>query len=1336
MHRPPAVETGVDAIADRLAAMVRTAVCIGPASFGAPAAEGAPGGWPALERVTERIADLADAFGRLGYACTTLDGEHTAAELGAAVRAAMADAQPSDVLVVHVFSHGEVTATGALHVIGADGVRHELTDVGRWLQNVVDAERAPMTLFLLDICYAGSAARLDWLTRVGDADARAWVIAACAPNELAYGGRFTDAVTGVLRDLAEQRLDIDESYRNAPITTIAQQIRRDVTRRAADADGLAQRVTASLVDISSPPPDLPFFPNPRFDPDPRRQVRTRVDAAVMPFLEDVDEALDAAHFVGRAAGQGSLTGGRLAGCFSGRGQQVKELAPWLNLQDRVGLRVVTGSPGVGKSALIGVLVCAAHPQLRESTAVVWDHLKQRPYRNDTLAAVHARERTPAQVVASIAGQLGLATGGDPAALIEAVTAMPTPPVIVVDALDEAIDGRAVMERLLLPLTEVERPDGESVRVLVGMRPWDEFRPLREAAVRAGGLHDLDEVDAEQLRDDLEEYVGRLMRADTRWKRREYVGARAALAREVAESLTAKTADREWGAFLVAGLFTYHVLNTYAEPVRDVEAALALGATVPRTLPDLLELDLGTRTEQPWISPVLTALAHAKGEGMPAETLGSVAAALGDGGRPAKQDVLDALAAVAFYLRHSAEVDGTTRYRLFHQGLADHLRSAADTGRVLDGLLASVDSASGRRWELAEPYLLRHIAAHAREAGRIDELVTDAGFLVSADPRAVLPEFGTGDATSTTIAAYRLAAGGSFVTDDRRQRRQTLTLAAIRCGGLDLAHAVATLPDAEPLVWRPLWVDLRNITVAAILTEQDDSIAMLGTVSGALLLRDFAGGDVLLDRRKVHAGPVTAICGGLVGGRAMVLSAGTDQMVVAHRLDGSRPYPPIAVGEPVDILALGDLAGQPVAVVVSPAGTAGIWDLPAGRRVGSLDSPVDLAECLTVGEERFRLARDTADPDQAVVFVADGLDATLRHDAPVTAAAGGGLAGSPIIFSGDEAGEVRAWSLALRREMGRLRLGTGVLGLCAAAGSEVLVQTAREVLAFRFQPDTNIAFLHPVRLGVLGAAAPDAEGEPLRWRYRGRPAVERPAPAPAPGGKPAFHSAATTDLGGQRTVNCDAVHAGTNLLAVADGWDFGPGGDLAGRIAVDVMSTLDNADRTGSLVASLRNAAITIVARLRDTAAADPTLAGMGTALTAVLLAGDEGGEQAGNEIAIVHVGDSRLYRLRDNELTQITVDGASWQLGSDQGTAASGPPAKLLSPDGRDIQLAYRHGQVLPGDRLLLCSHGLSEVVPEMSLSFALDRYRDPQEAADRLVKLALSGNAKENVSAVVADVT
>ncbi|MFG1993037.1 caspase family protein [Actinoplanes sp. NPDC048988] len=1052
------------------------AVCIGLSSFGAdpkPGVEPEPGRWPDLPQAAGRMRALARTFTDLGFTATTLT-DLSSRDLGATVRKIIDDAAETDVLVFHLFSHGYLTPSGSLRVIGADGEHHEATDVGDWLKRIVDAEApVPMTLFLLDVCHGGSVARLFWQPAINDEDARAWVIAAAAPDEQAYAGRFTDAVIRVLGDLAEGRLDIDQSFRFAPLDTIAQLIRRDVLHNATAAGAFVQRVTASRVDISAGLPELPFFPNRQYAKTPRHDARTRIDAAAKPFLDDLDEALDPVHFLSRAAGHGGPVRDELPGCFSGRRRELRLLSPWLNLQDSVGLRVVTGSPGAGKSALIGVLVCAAHPMMRDSTRAVWEAVEQAPYLNRTMAAVHARARTPAQIISSVARQLGVLSGvPEPTAagLIATLTVMPEPPVIVIDALDEAIGAELLMREFLLPLTRVVRADGNPVRLLVGMRPWAEFEPLRAEAERQGRVVDLDDVDERELSRDVGAYVRRLLLTDPRWDRLEHDGAASTLARAVAETLTQDQANREWGAFLVAGLFSGYLLNSYAEPISDQATAIDVGRSVPRTLPDLLELDLLTRATDVWTRPILVAAAHAKGDGMPARLLGYAAAALDREAPPDTQLVLEVLDTVRFYLRQSAEVDGTTVYRLFHQGLADYLKQTAEVAPVATGLLDSVRSwAPARRqapavprWELAEPYLKRHIAQHAREAGRLAILLADADFLVTADPAVVLPELAGLAVTGPAVTAYRRAVSAGFDRADRSGRTQRLALAAVRAGASGLAEATADMAEHDGVLgWRPLWV--RDGSATAI--GADERWAVLGTAEGTIIVLDANDGTPLWGETGAHAGPVVAVAPGQVDDGPGVLSIDDKGMFRRRRLHHEYEARTSWIGAATRLRTSPSLFGEDCAVIVSGTGAAAIWGVDSGRRLATVDGLIMDAECFTVGRTAGRILAEARRPGIVTVKMAGGRLTTLEHDYAVSAVTAGAVGDVLVIFTADDSSTIHAWDLYGRR-WGRFDLAGRIHRLHATAHGLLIVQGPGTLTGLRFAPHGLTAEPLPVKIDTL------------------------------------------------------------------------------------------------------------------------------------------------------------------------------------------------------------------------------------------------------------------------------
>jgi PPM family protein phosphatase len=132
----------------------------------------------------------------------------------------------------------------------------------------------------------------------------------------------------------------------------------------------------------------------------------------------------------------------------------------------------------------------------------------------------------------------------------------------------------------------------------------------------------------------------------------------------------------------------------------------------------------------------------------------------------------------------------------------------------------------------------------------------------------------------------------------------------------------------------------------------------------------------------------------------------------------------------------------------------------------------------------------------------------------------------------------------------------------------------------------------------------------------------------PGTQLAIRYAAASDIGRERDRNQDAAYAGTRLLAVADGW--GPGGDAASETVIDALRPLESAESAGDLLNALSDAVTAATSSLRAAAESDPEFADSGTTLTAMLW--------SGSRLALVHIGDTRAYLLRDGGLFQITHD--------------------------------------------------------------------------------------------------
>jgi len=233
----------------------------------------------------------------------------------------------------------------------------------------------------------------------------------------------------------------------------------------------------------------------------------------------------------------------------------------------------------------------------------------------------------------------------------------------------------------------------------------------------------------------------------------------------------------------------------------------------------------------------------------------------------------------------------------------------------------------------------------------------------------------------------------------------------------------------------------------------------------------------------------------------------------------------------------------------------------------------------------------------------------------------------------------------------------------------------------------------------------------------------------------LRSVAVSHRGLIRDANQDSVHAGPWLIAVADGMGGMAAGDLASRIAIEALRPLDVETPEESLVGALQDAVDAASARIRAAVTEDPERQGMGTTLTALLLA------RTGGCLALAHVGDSRAYLLRGGTMTQLTRDDTFVQLLLDEGVIsleeAQNHPRRAVvtrALQGEPVTPAYTTLVPKESDRWLLCSDGLSNVVRGETLAETLVGHADPAACAQRLVELALQAGGPDNITVVVAD--
>ncbi|WP_405432153.1 PP2C family protein-serine/threonine phosphatase [Micromonospora sp. NBC_00617] len=231
------------------------------------------------------------------------------------------------------------------------------------------------------------------------------------------------------------------------------------------------------------------------------------------------------------------------------------------------------------------------------------------------------------------------------------------------------------------------------------------------------------------------------------------------------------------------------------------------------------------------------------------------------------------------------------------------------------------------------------------------------------------------------------------------------------------------------------------------------------------------------------------------------------------------------------------------------------------------------------------------------------------------------------------------------------------------------------------------------------------------------------------------AASRTHQGLVRKRNEDSHSQGQWLYVVADGLGGHVSGDVASSTVIAAVQAYDRLvdpeDLADFLGRAIREASEALRRKVRE----DPKLAGMGTTFVALLC--------SGSHAVVANVGDSRAYLIRrhgshDNALIQISEDHTYKHLiaGAD---AVPNLPEKLARfldgrDDGRSADLTPL--QLQPGDRVLLCSDGLSSYVPHEHIRAALDSQGEPGEISDRLVTLAIDQGGHDNITVIVIDVT
>ncbi|MFF5188303.1 hypothetical protein ACFY30_31865 [Streptomyces sp. NPDC000345] len=726
--------------------------------------------------VAGRVEEVAKAFERLNAEVETqLDLDEDEIE-NLLRRRLVREPGPADVLVVHLVGHGRVDRGSRLAFVAHDD---RDVDVDRWIEKAQqEVERdggRRRVVFLVDTCSAGTATGRQPFTEL-EVERGVWALGACVGDTPTERGKFSGWVAAALHRLADRDFTLDEEA-----ISFGRFVREVIRVNRKDTAGLRLSIGFHVEQGDA---DWPFLPNPRLVALSEEQLELRQRSlGHVPGEGGPDaagaagqQADDSRYFADRASGRGLVPADPGTGFFSGRAAELEQYTRWLAGRGR--LLTVTGAAGAGKSGLLGVIVCAAEPGLRQRFRELWESAGPELPEVPGVVAVHARQRSAQQVVEAIVSAAGLegeGGAGGPAAfawnarsLRAALAQERQDRLVVLDAVDESTEPQEVLS-LVAGLLAPRRGEGTAgatapCRILLGGRREvvSALSALEEAAGIASEHIDLDTAERPTVEQDVHQYVQRMLRA-----REPYATGPPAefvdlLAKEGARSIVREARpDGLWGPFLLAGLYVHYLL-TLRHPPQDEVGADAYAKAASADLPSLLESILKTRRPDfPCLRAVLAVLARSRGDGMPSTVLRRCLRAL-DAEEIDERRLRDTLWEASPFLRYGTDPrSGETLYRLFHQGLADYLRThpvsrdpwgEAESVALERRLLAEIvgpyapgadeeahgeAEQGGDAWEAAEdePYVLRHALGHAAQADSVryaETLLTDPYFLVRFD----------------------------------------------------------------------------------------------------------------------------------------------------------------------------------------------------------------------------------------------------------------------------------------------------------------------------------------------------------------------------------------------------------------------------------------------------------------------------------------------------------------------------------------------------------------------------------------------------------------------------
>ncbi|MFF7734848.1 caspase family protein [Streptomyces sp. NPDC007984] len=846
-----------------------------------------------------------------------------------------------DVVAVYIAGHGEVLDNDDYVLLTADTEPDDLFDAllpSILARKILAGTKVRRLLLMLDTCFSGQGgnellsamARLknDWR----EDEAGLAVITSAQPRELAQTGAFPELLTDAVTSFATA------GY-TPPMLALDAVV--NATRTNPKRPDF-QHIGLEIIGLTGEIP--PFLPNAKHS---NRLSHTDLALQQAAEWDEQDKRRDVefrTRLLRRAMGHSDPS--RVGWWFSGRHQALQDITAWLGdpAAEPGPALVVTGAPGSGKTAVLGLLAAVSDPEYRRTVplASIGVRDSQLPRTKAIGTTVYAQSLTDQQIVRAVAAALRLPQVEGVADLLNHLGARPVPDrphVVLIDGLDEAATPTTLCGQVLRPLMELAAPH---LRLLLGTRPH---------LVPALGLHPDGHIDLDAPRyaDPEAVLVYTVRNLLDAHRDSPYLDCPHDIRLEVAQAVAAAAGNCFLVARITAG--TLAAAPDLPDPCDPVWRR-----SLPSAAADAMHRDLHQRfgDDAARVLALLRPLAYAEGQGLPWEDIWApLASELA--GRPFTNDDLHQLRRDAGAYVVEAVEDGRSVYRLYHESMAEYLRQGQDAGRVQKAfttvLQRSVPYAVDgiRDWARAHPYAMRHLATHAAAADLLDTLLADTEYLVHAncDTLALHLLLAKSDLARLHSAIYLLALNVHRALD-AASRRQVLAVNAARFNVPTVLEAFNS--RSVKLAWKPVsasgWQVSANMRGALIgHTDSVDGVActvlngrpvaVTAARDNTVRIWDLTTALPLGEPLSGHTAAVHAVECTELDSRPVAVTGSEDNTVRIWDLTTGRP-----VGKPltghtrtVDVLVCTELHGRPVAVTGSEDNTVRIWDLTTGRPVG-------------------------------------------------------------------------------------------------------------------------------------------------------------------------------------------------------------------------------------------------------------------------------------------------------------------------------------------------------------------------------------------------------------------